>query len=78
MKQCYLCGASSDIQEELDDSFVKCTGSCGPYIITRRALDDLIKIFGRKQSVIDRVKVLREQDKVRRIRISHDSVSFVP
>ena len=78
MKQCYLCGASSDIQEEFDGFFVKCTGSCGPYIITRRALDDLTKIFGRKQSAIDRVKVLREQDKVRRIRISHDSVSFVP
>ncbi len=78
MKQCYLCGASSDIQEEFDGFFVKCTGSCGPYIITRIALGDLTKIFGRKQSVIDGVKVLREQDKVRRIRISHDSESFVP
>ena len=48
MKQCYLCGASADIQEESDGFFVKCTGSCGPYIITRIALGDLTKIFGRK------------------------------
>ena len=78
MKQCYLCGARSDIQEEYDGFSVECTGSCGPYIITRIALGDLTKISGRKQSVIDRVKALREHDKVRRIRISHDSVSFVP
>jgi len=76
MKQCYLCGADSDIHEGRDGFFVKCTGSCGPYTITRIALNDLTKIFGRKQSAIDRVKVLREQDKVRLIRIDHDGVSF--
>jgi hypothetical protein len=78
MEQCCLCGAGSDIHEESDGFFVKCTGSCGPYIITRRALKDLTKIFGRKQSAIDRVKEKREQDKERVIRISHDSVSFAP
>lgn len=78
MKQCYLCPASSYIQEEVDGSFVKCTCPCGPYIITPRALDELTKIHGRKQSVIDRLEVLRQQDQERRIRISHDSVSFVP
>jgi len=78
VKHCYLRAASSEIQEELDGFFVQCTGPCGPYIITPKAIDDLIKIHGRKQGVIDRLKVLRQQDQERRIRISHDSVSFVP
>jgi len=78
VKHYYLCAASSEIQKELDGFFVRCTGLCGPYIITPIALDDLIKIHGRKQGVIDRPKMLRQQDQERRIRISHDSVSFVP
>jgi len=77
MKQCYLCGISSNIEEVGDGFFVQCTGPCGPYIVTRIALNDLANTPGRKQGAIDRVKVLRMQDRERRIRISHDSVSFV-
>lgn len=77
MEPCYLCGISSHTEKEIDGVFVQCTGPCGPYIITPRALDDLTKIHGRKQSVIDRLRILRQQDQESRIRISHDSVSFV-
>jgi hypothetical protein len=77
MRQCYLCEADSDIEEKIDGFLVRCTGRCGPYIITQKALDDLTSIHGRKQSAIDRVKALRQQDRERLIRISHDSVSFV-
>ncbi len=78
MEQCYLCGAGSDVSKKSSGFFVECTGSCGPHIMTRRTLKDLTKIFGREQSVIDRVKELRKQDKEHLIRISHDSVSFAP
>jgi len=78
MKRCYLCGAESDIEEKVDGFFVQCTGPCGPYIISQIALNDLTKIHGRKQGAIDRVKVLRQRDEQRLIRISHDSAAFVP
>jgi hypothetical protein len=77
MKNCYLCAADSEIHEEMDGFFVQCSGECGPYMITSRAIGDLNKIPGRKQSAVDRVKLLRQQDKTRRIRIDHDSVSFL-
>lgn len=76
MEPCYLCGMSSHTEKEIDGIFVQCTGHCGPYIITQSGLDDLKKIHGRKQGVIDRVELLRQKDKNRRIKISHDSVSF--
>jgi hypothetical protein len=78
MKQCYSYEVDSDMEERIDGVLVRCTEPCGPYIITHKALNDLIEIHGRKQGAIKRVKALRQRDRERLIRISHDSVSFVP
>jgi hypothetical protein len=76
VERCFLCGSDSQIAEEGEGLFIQCGGSCGSYIITPKAVSDLDGIPGRKQSVIERVKVLRTKDRERRIRIDHYSVSF--
>ena len=76
MKQCYLCESNSYIEKTYDGFSVQCSGPCGPYMITHMALQDLDKIPGRKQGVIDRIRYRRQQDQTRWIRISHDSVDW--
>ena len=76
MEPCYLCEKESNTKKETDGIFVQCEGPCGPYIITQHAINDLKKIHGRKQGIIERIKLLRERDRNRRIRITQDSVSF--
>jgi len=77
MNQCCLCSAESEIEGKADGFLVYCPGMCGPYVITQKALNDFDKIAGRKQGAIDRVQILRRQDRTRLIRISHDSVVFI-
>jgi|GEM_PF-1608668 hypothetical protein len=72
MEQCFLCGMSSHMEKTNNGFCVQCTGSCGPYMITHKALDDLPKIRGRKQSIIKYVEERRKEDKTRCIRIAHD------
>jgi hypothetical protein len=74
--KCYLCEANSDIEKKIDEFLVRCSGACGPYIITQIALSDLSMIHGRKQGAADRVSALRKRDAHRLIRVDHDSVSF--
>jgi hypothetical protein len=73
MEPCYLCGISSYTEKKPDGVFVKCAGPCGPYIITDKVLwlDDLNKMSGRKQAIIDKVNRCRQTGYRGCIRIGH-------
>ena len=85
MEHCYLCGANSEIEKRGNDSYVNCSGECGPgpYRISRIELNNVTgisgtKIHGRKHHVIEAMKILRKKDPNRLIWIHNNKVEFDP